>query len=317
MKANSLLRIFISLFFITLLGVLLKGEMKEMVQTLRRTRHLFFLISILLQIVAVWIISVRLNLFFKAQSLSLSLKETVELSFLGFFFNNFLPTSAGGDLVKAFFAYQKTKKKVDSFACVVGDRIVGLFSLVLMAVVGTLLLWRETGSSIKMAVGLLFLFSTFAISFLFNRRMAKSIRFLFIPFRKIGWDEKFEKAYLSLHFIGQNKKILFQTFFLSIITHVIFIFSIFMLILSLSAHVPLPRLFLVVPLVSTLSMVPSLNGLGIREGAFVYFLGRSIGKGSALALSILWLGILGILSFIGGILYLLRGQPKISLAEIK
>jgi len=98
MRANSLLRIFISLFFITLLGVLLKGEMGEMVQTLRRTRHLFFLISLLLQIVAVWIISVRLNLFFKAQSLSLSLKETVELSFLGFFFNNFLPTSAGGTL---------------------------------------------------------------------------------------------------------------------------------------------------------------------------------------------------------------------------
>jgi len=219
--------------------------------------------------------------------------------------------------VKAFFAYQKTRKKVDSFACVVGDRIVGLFSLVLMAVVGVLLLWRETGNSLKMAVGLLFLFSTFAISFLFSHRMARSIRILFIPFRRFGWDEKFEKAYHSLYFLGNEKKMLWKAFFLSIITHVIFIFSVLMLILSLSAHVPLPRLFLVVPLVSTLSMAPSLNGLGIREGAFVYFLGRNIGRGSALALSILWLGILGILSFIGGILYLLRGQPKISLAEIK
>lgn len=219
--------------------------------------------------------------------------------------------------MKAFFAYQKTSKKLDSFACVFGDRIIGLFSLVLMATVGTLLLWQETESSIKMAVGLLFLFSSFAISFLFNRGMAKSIRFLFIPLKKMGWDEKIEKAYHSLHFIGQNKKILWQAFFLSILTHVIFILSIFTLIQSLSAYVSLPRLFLVVPLVSTLSMLPSLNGLGIREGAFVYFLGGNIGKGSALALSILWLGILGIQSFIGGIIYLLQGQPKLSLAELE
>jgi len=65
---------------------------------------------------------------------------------------------------------------------------------------------------------------------------------------------------------------------------------------------------LVTPLVSVASMMPSINGLGVREGAFVIFLGEFISKESAMAVSILFLSIVLIVSFIGGVLYLFSGK---------
>ena len=60
-------------------------------------------------------------------------------------------------------------------------------------------------------------------------------------------------------------------------------------------------------------MLPSLNGLGVREGAFVYFLKGDIGAGVAFAVSMLWLGVIILYSLIGGIMYLVHPvkiEPK-------
>jgi uncharacterized membrane protein YbhN (UPF0104 family) len=85
--------------------------------------------------------------------------------------------------------------------------------------------------------------------------------------------------------------------------------------LALGAHAPLMYFFLLVPVVHLVSMLPSLNGLGIREGAYVYFLGPYIGKEYALALGILWLGLLFLLSLLGGVVYLLRQDYHVRFKE--
>jgi uncharacterized membrane protein YbhN (UPF0104 family) len=56
-----------------------------------------------------------------------------------------------------------------------------------------------------------------------------------------------------------------------------------------------------VPLVWAVSMLPSLNGLGVREGAFVYFFKGYIGPEKAFAVSLLWLGMIMMNSLIGGV----------------
>ena len=312
-----MLQIFISLLCVTLLYLSFRGEMGEIIATLKKTSLRYFLFSFLLQLVAIGVISYRLKLIFNTQGLFLSLTESVELCFLGIFFNNFLPTAAGGDLPKAYYAYKKTKKKVESFACVIGDRIVGLFSLVLLALVGVFFLWRDLNRTVKSAVVLLFAVSIILLSFLFSRTMAKSLQFLFTPFKNRGWDKKLEKVYHFLHTFSGNKKLLLQALFLSMVCHILAVTTFYLLIQGLSASFPYLKLFVILPLVFSLSMLPSLNGLGIREGAFVYFLGGSIGTHSAFALSILWLAILAIQSVIGGLYYLVHGWRQISLKEVR
>ena len=317
MKRNSLIRIVVTLFFISLLFFSFRKDMPEVLHILRETQPLYFFSGVFLQLIMVGVLSARLKLIFNGQGLLLPFKEALGLSFLGFFFNNFLPTAAGGDLPKAYFAYKKTKRKMESFACVVGDRFIGLFSLVILAALALFGMWGEVTEAIKMTVGLLFFFSCFSVAFLFNYPLAKAIKFFFTPLSRLGWDKKIEELYRFLHAMSKNRRLLFQTLFLSVMSQSLLVISVFIFIHGLSRSESFMRLFIVVPLVIVVSMFPSLNGLGIREGAFVYFFGGRIGNESAFALSILWLAMLGIHSVIGGLYYFFSEWRQIPLAELK
>jgi uncharacterized membrane protein YbhN (UPF0104 family) len=58
-------------------------------------------------------------------------------------------------------------------------------------------------------------------------------------------------------------------------------------------------------------MIPvSLNGLGIREGAFVFFLAQvGVPEAQALSLALLWLAVLIASSLIGGLVWLVTPVP--------
>ena len=71
------------------------------------------------------------------------------------------------------------------------------------------------------------------------------------------------------------------------------------------------------PIVSIITLLPSINGLGVREGSTVVFFGGLIGKEHALAISILMIVVLLITSLIGGIVYAVSPQFKMKLKEIK
>jgi glucose uptake protein GlcU len=73
-------------------------------------------------------------------------------------------------------------------------------------------------------------------------------------------------------------------------------------------------MFIVVPITFLLSMLPSINGIGFRDGGYVVFLARiGISKAAALSLSFLTLLIPMIISISGGILFML--QKKITREE--
>jgi len=71
------------------------------------------------------------------------------------------------------------------------------------------------------------------------------------------------------------------------------------------------------PIISAMSLIPSINGLGIREGATVLLFAPLIGKENAFAISILLLAALFIVSIIGGIVYLASPQFKMNLKEVR
>ena len=316
MKPSVLLRILVTLFFIGCLYFIVREDLAQVKVALLGVQPLFLTAGILLNIFIVGLASVRLRWFFKAYGLRFSLGEAISLSFIGIFFNNFLPTAAGGDLVKAYYAYKRAHRKLESFASVVADRIMGLFSLACMAVVGLLFLWKGEKLSIKIAVGGFFLLGCFCVSILFSHRVARKLQFLFYPLERMGLGERMRNIYRTLNILNKKHSLLLKTLGLSFSIHLLAIFSAFLLVKGLFLKISIFRLFLVLPLVTTASMLPSLNGLGIREGAFIYFLGGIVGKAKAAAFSILWLGNLILLSFIGGIVYLFIGG-SVSLKEIQ
>lgn len=81
----------------------------------------------------IFFMSVRASLLFHAQRLSLSLRNAIQLTLIGFFFSTFLPGAAGGDIVKLYYAARENHgRRVEVATVLLFDRIIGLFSLVLL-----------------------------------------------------------------------------------------------------------------------------------------------------------------------------------------
>lgn len=75
----------------------------------------------------------RWFLLLKVQRIEIGFWAAVRLHFLGVFYNNCLPTSVGGDLLRAWYVTSHTDKKLEAALSVFVDRFVGLTGMLLMA----------------------------------------------------------------------------------------------------------------------------------------------------------------------------------------
>jgi len=105
-------------------------------------------IAILVSALGIYIFSqlifvTRWYMFLRVQSIDIGYWPAVRLHFLGLFYNNCLPSSVGGDLLRAWYVTKHTDKKVEGALSVLVDRVVGLVGLLLMAVGGYWFVPRE------------------------------------------------------------------------------------------------------------------------------------------------------------------------------
>jgi uncharacterized membrane protein YbhN (UPF0104 family) len=76
---------------------------------------------------------------------------------------------------------------------------------------------------------------------------------------------------------------------------------------GLNLGVPLTYFFVFVPLVTVVAMLPvSVAGLGVREGAVIFFFAKAgVDAATALSLSLVWFSLTLIVSSLGGLALLL------------
>jgi len=79
-------------------------------------------------------IGFRWLLLLRTQSIFINLFAAIRLIFLGLFYNNFMPGSVGGDLLRAWYVTKHTPKKFEAVLSVFVDRIIGLLSTFIIAV---------------------------------------------------------------------------------------------------------------------------------------------------------------------------------------
>jgi uncharacterized protein (TIRG00374 family) len=94
------------------------------------------------------IVGFRWWLLLRSQHIFMNLWAVVRLYFLGWFYNNFMPGSLGGDLLRAWYVTKHTNKKFEAVLSVFVDRIIGLSSTLVIAVFFYLLFLRGKGLEI-------------------------------------------------------------------------------------------------------------------------------------------------------------------------
>ncbi len=294
----------------------MRDKYAEIAERLKGTDMGLFSLAFLAFILAITVASLRLKLIIEAQELAVTFYEALSLTFIGYFFNNFLPTTIGGDVVKAYYLSRKTNDSMGSFTAVFVDRVIGLFTMVFMAVIALLFAGnRVVDSNVRYTIYAITLLAALALIFMVNKKFAKIFSALLFLVRPI--EEKLRKAYNSIHKYQHHKVLMVQSFFISIISQLLFFSCLGILAFSIGSRVTAMEILLRMPIISMFSLLPSINGLGLREGSTVVFFGPLIGKGNAFAVSLLWLLVLLITSIIGGIVYGLSPQLKIKYEEIK
>ncbi|MCF7955593.1 MAG: flippase-like domain-containing protein [Phycisphaerae bacterium] len=92
-----------------------------------------FIAGILLFVLANIIISLRWYLLLGSQNIKVPFKAAMKVHFLGLFYNNIMVSSVGGDMLRVWYIAKYTTKRLEAGLSVVVDRLLGLFSLILMA----------------------------------------------------------------------------------------------------------------------------------------------------------------------------------------
>ena len=310
-KLSIILRFVISFGLLVLLLWIMRKDAGEIIGIIKTSRKELILLSILINMLLSVAVAYRLKLLMSGQKILLSIKDAVYLTFIGYFFNNFLPTAIGGDIAKAYYASKKTTNKAASYAAVLADRVLGLIATLLIAFIGILFIGKSMDNKfILWAVPFAF-FLVIAITAVLLRKNNMGEGAILEKrglFNKI--KGKLLKLYTAVNLYRNSPLLMVKGIVLSLLLQAGAISGIYLFILSIGGNIPIFMLFLIIPLIWAVSMLPSLNGLGVREGAFVYFLKGYIGAEKAFTISILWLGVIMFYSLIGGVLHLLYPHEK-------
>jgi uncharacterized protein (TIRG00374 family) len=118
----------------TALYLAFRGEsLKQVSKVLLGLNLWIFAAALGIYIVSQLIFVTRWSLLLRAQSIKIGFWPAVKLHFLGLFYNNCLPSSVGGDLLRAWYVTKHTDKKLQAALSVFVDRVVGLTGMLIMA----------------------------------------------------------------------------------------------------------------------------------------------------------------------------------------
>lgn len=257
------------------------------------------------------ITSYRWQVLLQAQEINIPLRFLIGSVFVGQFFNSFLPTTIGGDAMRAYDAATFSKNSTKSVVSVFADRIIGVFALAFLAVLA-LIIGLVSGQDVSfyvIPVLVVFFFCLIGTLLVFNSKMYKSIERLLVLIHLEKISSRLEEAYLSFNMLRKVPRVLMTAFFASLLLQVNVILFYYFIGLSLNLGVSILYFSLIVPVALVVLLVPfSINGIGIREGIFVYLLtGLGVRNQDAIALSWISFGLMLSQGIIGGIIFAFRG----------
>ncbi|MEL6824271.1 MAG: lysylphosphatidylglycerol synthase transmembrane domain-containing protein [Calditrichota bacterium] len=135
--AFNLLRYGVS---IGLLGYLIYlADIDKILKALRQADANWLALALLVFSCSVFLIARRWHVLLGGVGIQVPYGSLLRYYLIGYFFNNFLPTTIGGDVSRAYNLAQHTDKKADSIASVLMERILGLLATLSLAAIALIL----------------------------------------------------------------------------------------------------------------------------------------------------------------------------------
>jgi uncharacterized membrane protein YbhN (UPF0104 family) len=282
---------------IAIVGFLLwHYDARPALRSLARERPPYFAATIAIYVAGQVMCAWRWQLIAAVLKLHGPFAEFVRYYFIGVFTNLFVPGLIGGDAARALYLGRRHGKIGEAIASAIADRSYGLLALFWLAasIAMTMNHGMLTPNVIRpiLAVGIV----TFA-AYLASPLIARLIHLTPRPIRRaLGIIAPYLHEPLSVA----------PAIILSMILQALLAVCQYVLALGLGLHLPLPMFMLIVPIAGVLASLPlTLNGLGLRETAYLYLFGMAgVGRDDAIALGLLYFaatmvgGLFGAIAFV-------------------
>ncbi len=255
----------------------------------------------------------RWGVLLTAQNVRLPYTTLTSSFLVATFFNNFLPSNIGGDVVRVADTAPAAGSKTLATTVVLLDRGLGLLGLVLIAAIGATAGTRLANDG-PLAPALLwtglFVGALIAIPALLRPH---AFARLFHPLRALhpAWvDERLARLTAALARFGQAPGALAAGFVGAVVVQAVLVGFYLAIAQSMRIPVSFAELAVIVPISFVVQMIPlSMNGFGIREATFGFYFSRlGLPLESALLVSFMGAALIMLFSLSGAVAYLGRGR---------
>jgi uncharacterized protein (TIRG00374 family) len=286
-----------------------KTSFSEIGNVLRKVDVFWLAVAFSLHAFGLFASAYRWQILARAQSDEIPLGFLAKSYLVGTFFNNFLPTRFGGDIVRIWDGSRYSKSLIKSSAIVMVERFTGIIVLFLFAVVASLfrldmarripIIW------VSLLLGLLGLCVITAFFLPVTTRLLSSLRG-----PRLLEKTKEKIIFLRetiLHYRTQKRPFLRATFW-ALLLQLNVILYYFLIGKALHLHIHVIDYFVFIPIYLIIQIIPiTINGLGLREGASIeIFKFYGISPQAAVSFSLIDFAFNLILGLIGGIIYVSR-----------
>lgn len=312
-KLTTLLKLIISLALV--IFVFSRVDLAAVGAQLASATPGFVLAALLLYLLAITVNAAKWWVLLRAQGIRVPFRALLEMQFVGFFFNNFLPANVGGDVMRGYTLARYTDRLADAAVSVVVDRIMGLLAYMSTAAVAAFVLVSVTGrrdlQAVEWVAALALIVMAVGFSILLSRRLRGTLSRLFgwRPLARLApmW-QGISDALNAYRFRYASLAGAFGVALLGILCTTLVNWCLSQAIGGLMA---LPAILLFNPLIALVLMLPiSIGGLGLNQAAYPFFYGLAgVPADHAVAVSVLMQVIIIVGSLPGGMFWL-RGRRR-------
>ncbi len=280
-----------------------KNDIQKTVEITKNADFIYFFIALVLIFVIYSLLLIRWRIIMKALDLHVPEKEAIRWFLIGAFFNFVLPTSTGGDVVKAIGLCKGAIDRAKVVASIVLDRIFGFIAIMMVALVSYFVARKiAEDKSILNGILILFVISWVILALLVNQRFYAFVSRLFNRFEVI--KEKLLKLHEAFALIKGRIFAVARVIAISALSQGVLGLVYFFTAKGLHQDADLIYCIAFAPLICIASSLPSIGGLGFRENATaLLFMKIGISKPAAVSISLLNLSYLIIVGLVGAIVY--------------
>jgi uncharacterized protein (TIRG00374 family) len=286
---------------VLLAAILHWAGIHRVLHELSQTQLRWFIPAVAVSIATVPVMALRWRLLLSAKRIDVPLAWLTRTYFVALFAGQFLPAAIGGDAVRAVELGRRTHDAPEAVASVLIDRLVGLVSLVALAVAAVAI-----GGGSARRPGIIAAEATFGVAaagtlaLLFSSRLRGVVARALEPRSDGHRLAAGGRFYDALHSYRGHTRTLALVGSLALVVQVARVGVIWLLARALNLDIPDSVVLLTGPVVfASLALPVSLNGIGVREGVFVYFLHGYAARPQAVALGLAFYAV-GTITALGG-----------------